>query len=87
MTADAVEPLKRVIAGLEALPDWRAAPIHEIVIKAAEALDLKLGKVAQPVRVAVAGKGVSPPVDVTLELLGRELTISRLRRAVNKIAT
>jgi glutamyl-tRNA synthetase len=45
-------------------------------------MDLKLGKVAQPVRVAVSGGPVSPPIDVTLELLGREKTLARLDRAL-----
>jgi glutamyl-tRNA synthetase len=41
-----------------------------------------LGKVAQPIRVAVAGGSVSPPIDITLELLGRERTLARLDRAL-----
>jgi glutamyl-tRNA synthetase len=38
--------------------------------------------VAQPIRVAVSGGTVSPPIDVTLEILGRETTVSRLDRAI-----
>jgi glutamyl-tRNA synthetase len=41
-----------------------------------------LGKVAQPIRVAVSGGTVSPPIDVTLEILGRETTVGRLARAL-----
>jgi len=41
-----------------------------------------LGKVAQPIRVAVAGGTVSPPIDVTLEILGSQATIERLDRAI-----
>ncbi|MHB8322492.1 MAG: glutamate--tRNA ligase, partial [Acidithiobacillus sp.] len=41
----------------------------------------KMGKVAQPLRVAVAGRAVSPPIDATLALLGKEETLARLRRA------
>ena len=37
-----------------------------------------MGKIAQPVRVAVAGVAVSPPIDVTLALLGRERTLARM---------
>jgi glutamyl-tRNA synthetase len=44
-----------------------------------------LGKVAQPVRVAVSGGTVSPPIDVTLEILGREITLARLERAAATI--
>ena len=45
-----------------------------------------LGKVAQPVRVAVSGGTVSPPIDATLEILGRETTLGRLARARQWIA-
>jgi glutamyl-tRNA synthetase len=41
-----------------------------------------LGRIAQPVRVAVAGGSVSPPIDVTLAILGREETLARLDRAI-----
>ena len=44
-----------------------------------------LGKVAQPIRVAVSGGTVSPPIDVTLEILGRETTLARLDRAAGAI--
>ncbi len=81
----ALEPLTRVRDGLMVLEDWRAEPIHEIVQGAADALELKLGKVAQPIRVAVSGGPVSPPIDVTLELLGRDKTIERLNRAIEYV--
>jgi glutamyl-tRNA synthetase len=81
----ALEPLTRVRDGLMCLDTWKAEPIHEVVAGAAESLDLKLGKVAQPVRVAVSGGPVSPPIDVTLELLGRDKTIERLNRAIEYV--
>jgi len=81
----ALEALGCVRDGLMVLEDWRAGAIHEIVQGTAEALELKLGKVAQPVRVAVSGGPVSPPIDVTLELLGREKTIERLNRAIEYV--
>ncbi|MEJ2515947.1 MAG: glutamate--tRNA ligase [Gammaproteobacteria bacterium] len=82
LKAGSVEPLEKVRDGLAALEDWRAEPIHEVVHGVADALELKLGKVAQPVRVAVSGGPVSPPIDVTLELLGKEVTLQRLDRAI-----
>jgi glutamyl-tRNA synthetase len=45
-------------------------------------MGLKLGKVAQPLRVAVAGSGVSPPIDQTLALLGKDVTLARIARAL-----
>jgi glutamyl-tRNA synthetase len=67
------------------LPDWEKEAIHAVLTATAEAHDLKLGKLAQPVRVAVTGTTVSPPMDVTLELLGRKKTLDRIDRALLKI--
>ena len=68
---------------LAALPLWLAEAIHATVTGIAEAHALKLGKVAQPLRVAIAGRAVSPPIDVTLALLGREKTLKRLDAALD----
>jgi glutamyl-tRNA synthetase len=78
----AVEPLRRLREGLAVLADWRAEPIHELLQAVAEALGVKLGKVAQPLRVAVSGGPVSPPIDVTVALLGKDVTLARLDRAL-----
>ena len=78
----AAEPLRRLRDGLAALEDWRAEPIHGLVEQVAESLELKMGKVAQPLRVAVSGGPVSPPIDVTVALLGKERTLARLERAL-----
>ena len=85
LTATAEEPLRELERALAALPDWRAEPIHETVKKVAEARGLALGKVAQPLRVAVSGTAVSPPIDATLELLGRAKTLTRIERALRYI--
>ncbi|MBT3292156.1 MAG: glutamate--tRNA ligase, partial [Victivallales bacterium] len=50
-----------------------------------ETLDLKLGKVAQPLRVAISGGAISPPIDVTLELVGRERVLNRVDMALKFI--
>jgi glutamyl-tRNA synthetase len=73
-------------ARLETLDNWSAPALHHALQATADALDLKLGKVAQPLRVAVTGGGVSPPMDVTLEVLGQELSLARLDRAIGWIA-
>ena len=80
---EAEKPLADLRARLAALPLWLAEPIHATVTGVAEAHGLKLGKVAQPLRVAIAGRAVSPPIDVTLWLLGREKTLQRLDRALD----
>jgi len=83
---DVVEPLTELKEQLASLPDWTPELIHAAVVGTAEKRGLKLGKIAQPVRVAVAGRAVSPPIDVTLQLLGRERTLQRLDRAIRHAA-
>ncbi|MEJ2479674.1 MAG: glutamate--tRNA ligase family protein, partial [Acidihalobacter sp.] len=85
LTPDAVPVLLQMIDALGDLADWSAEAIHGVVEALAERLELKLGKVAQPLRVACSGGSVSPPLDVTLELLGRERVLERLQRAVDFI--
>jgi glutamyl-tRNA synthetase len=83
--ADAAAPLEAVRARLAAVvePDqWHAEALHGEILAVAEAQALKMGKVAQPIRVAVAGTAVSPPIDLTLEMLGQDRTLARLDRAI-----
>ncbi len=78
----AVEPLTEMLDAFRSLPEWHAEAIHRIVVETAERRGLKLGKVAQPLRVAVAGGPVSPPIDTTLQLLGKARTLQRIEQAV-----
>ncbi len=70
--------LGQVRERLAQLTQWTAVSIHAALEDLAAANDLGLGKVAQPVRVAVTGTAVSPPIDATLALLGRERTLARI---------
>jgi len=83
--AAAEVPLVRLREALAALGEWEAEPIHEAVKQVALQENLALGKVAQPLRVAVSGSGVSPPIDITLELLGQSRTLERIDRALRYI--
>ena len=78
-SADILEHCQHRLFGL---PSWDAESIHGAVTAAAEAFEAKMGKVAQPIRVAVSGTAVSPPIDTTLELLGREESVARIEAAV-----
>ncbi len=82
LTAEAAAVLEELVAVLTALPDWNAPALHVAVNALAESKGLGLGKVAQPIRVAVVGMAISPPIDQTLYLLGRERTLARLNAAV-----
>ncbi len=79
------EPLQKVRDALSALSDWTPASIHEAVDSTSAALGVNMGKVAQPLRVAVVGRAASPGIEVTLELVGREKTLARIDRALNYI--
>jgi glutamyl-tRNA synthetase len=82
LTADALAILAQVRAKLAALGEWNAVTIHDLLNALAAELQVGLGKVAQPVRVAVTGTAVSPPIDATLALLGRERSLARLEAAL-----
>jgi len=79
---DALELLVKVRERLRALPQWQAAAIHTALNELAASLQSGLGKVAQPLRVAVTGTAISPPIDKTLELLGRERALARIDAAL-----
>jgi glutamyl-tRNA synthetase len=82
LAGDAVPTLSAVRARLAALPQWDAAAIHTALNDLASERQSGLGKIAQPVRVAVTGTAVSPPIDATLELLGRERALARIDAAL-----
>jgi glutamyl-tRNA synthetase len=69
-----------------ALVKWDGEALHQIVLETAQAMDLKLGKVAQPLRVAISGQAATPAIDVTLTLLGRDKTLARIQRAIDYIS-
>jgi glutamyl-tRNA synthetase len=83
LTAEGRDILSKVREQLERLPQWNAPAINAVLNDLAAQLQSGLGKVAQPLRVAVAGVPVSPPIDVTLELLGRTRTLSRIDAALS----
>ncbi|MFS8607865.1 MAG: glutamate--tRNA ligase [Gammaproteobacteria bacterium] len=86
LTADAREVLTALRAALEAVDDWSESALEAAVGGVAERLGLKLGKVAQPLRVAVTGQAASPGIGTTLVLVGRERTLARIDRALEHIA-
>ena len=65
--------------------DWTAGVLHEELKGLGEKLGLKLNKAQAPVRVAVTGRTVGPPLFESLELLGRERTLDRLRAALQRL--
>lgn len=86
LTAAAAPLLASLQTQLAALQSWQAPEIHAVINAVAESSGAGLGKVAQPLRVAVSGGSVSPPIDATVALLGRERTLERLSRALEYAA-
>jgi glutamyl-tRNA synthetase len=81
VTPEVLLPLAQALEALQQLEVWSAPAIHEIINGVAAAHNIALGKLAQPIRLAVCGGTVSPPIDATLAILGRAETLSRLRAA------
>jgi len=81
VTADVLPLLAEAAADLGRLDDWSAAAIHDVISRVAAAKGIALGKLAQPIRLAVCGGTVSPPIDATLAILGKAEALSRLARA------
>jgi len=71
--------LGKLLPQLETAPDWRTATLEGLVRAFSEAQGAKLGNVAQPLRAALTGKTVSPPVFDVMAALGREEALARIR--------
>lgn len=82
----ALEPLKLLEQKFDALESWNAESIHQIVQDVTTELDVGMGKVGQPLRVAVTGGSFSPPIDQTVEIIGKATTLQRIKRAIDKIS-
>ena len=82
----ALAPLQRASKLFAELGDWQTAAIHEAIVQITNELDVGMGKVGQPLRVAVTGGSFSPPIDQTLEMIGKERSLARIERAIDFIS-
>jgi glutamyl-tRNA synthetase len=79
--------LKEAYERLKALPEWTNAAIHDCLINMAVEKELKNGTVMWPVRIAAAGKAVTPGGAVEiLDILGRDEALERLEKGLSKFA-
>ena len=78
--------LEQLRAALGRVRGWTVESTQEAVEAVAEQLDLRMGRVAQPLRVAVTGDSASPGIGQTLFLLGREQTLLRLEKAIEFVS-
>ena len=77
--------MKAVRDQLAALPEWSKEAIARTIEEVAASFDINMGKLGQPIRVAVTSGPVSPPIDVTVWLVGQRRTIERLDHALGLI--
>ncbi len=78
----ALEPLKILCSHIEAIEDFNESNLEDAFKKVMQSCEIKLGKIAQPVRVALTGKTVSPGIFEIMHVLGKDAVISRLKKAV-----
>ncbi|MFQ5582253.1 MAG: glutamate--tRNA ligase [Mariprofundaceae bacterium] len=77
--------LDAFIQQAEALPEWTAETVHGLIAEICEADGVNMGKLAQPIRILVSGGPVSPPIDQTLVLLGRDESLGRLSAGIKRL--
>jgi glutamyl-tRNA synthetase len=82
VTPEVLPALEAAYEALSRLNDWSAPALHDVVGSAAAAAQLALGKLAQPIRLALCGGTVSPPIDATLAILGKAEAQARLAAAL-----
>lgn len=79
------DALREVSGVLAAAPQWTAAALEAAVQRFCEQRGLALGKVAQPIRVAISGTTISPPIFASLEFLGRRHALARIERCLELV--
>jgi nondiscriminating glutamyl-tRNA synthetase len=78
---DSVESIRAAVHALNGVP-WEPEPIHDALMQVVEKSGAKPNKIFMPIRLAVTGKKISPPIDYTLALLPQDVAMSRLQRAI-----
>ncbi len=78
--------LERCLARFEEMSDWEGPKLHGVVEQIAQEMEIGMGKVGMPLRIAVTGRGVSPGIDVTMELIGRERCLARIAKAIEYLS-
>jgi len=74
--------LEQFIAGVEAMDTFSGEVAHELISSICAAEGVGMGKLAQPIRILISGGPVSPPIDLTLGLLGKDETLKRLKAGI-----
>ncbi|MDX1302386.1 glutamate--tRNA ligase [Photobacterium sp.] len=82
----AKDALALALAKVETLAEWTTENLHKVIAETCEELEVGMGKVGMPLRVAVTGQGQSPSVDAVMMMVGKERVIARINMALAYIA-
>jgi len=85
LKGNVLEPLKQLKEHLAQLDDYNEKSLEQIFVALMDAFEIKLGKIAQPVRVALTGTSVSPGIFEIITVLGKERVVPRLEAAIKYI--
>ena len=86
LVPSAAIPLQALHDALETVTDWREDAINQAIESVLETQPVKLGQLAQPLRVAISGTAATPSIDTTVRLVGKRRTLQRIEKALNWIA-
>lgn len=81
-----LEPLKNLYNRLQIETEWLPERLETLINQVAAEFDINMSKIGQPLRVAVTGTSMSPAIDITLALIGKEKALMRLNYALQRIA-
>lgn len=82
---DGLTVLREILPILQGV-EWKAEPIEKAIEAYCQQKQLGLGKVAQPIRVAISGGTISPPIFQSLEFLGQQRSLARIERCLNAVS-
>lgn len=80
-----IEPMTRLYELLKGENNWTAVAIHEAITQVCTEYEVNMGKIGQPLRVAVTGTGQSPTIDQTMALIGKARSLARLDHALSRM--
>jgi glutamyl-tRNA synthetase len=81
----ALAPLQVAKGKIEALDDWTVDALKAVIADTCAELDVGMGKVGMPLRVAVTGGGQSPSVDAVMHLIGKDRVVARIDQAIKLV--
>ncbi len=85
ITSDVLPALKSTFEKFVQLQDWSKENLHGVIQQVCEETGLKIAKVAQPIRIIITGDTVSPSVDLTLAILGKDKSVERMKRFLHDL--